>query len=299
MSFADRPQTKDQHRACDGGRIINHHVIASAARQSSSFINQSAFTLIELLVVISIVALLMAILLPTLSRAHKQAKAVACQANLRHWGIILEAYSSENDGRFDAMLYGEAWSRYSWAEREERWHLSRKLLLCPMAPRPESIDGKSRGSWGGKYSAWWWEWPGPEMSKERQVGSYGYNAGAQQAPGTLGRMSGWEKTDIRGMARIPVMLDCAVHGVSPLPKNPPPEYDGHIRHDSELSLACLDRHNGGVSCVFRDWSVRKVELKELWTLKWWKYFDTSGPWTKAGGVAPEDWPAWMWKFKDY
>jgi len=39
MSFADRPKTKDQHRPCDGGRIINHHVIASAARQPSSFIN--------------------------------------------------------------------------------------------------------------------------------------------------------------------------------------------------------------------------------------------------------------------
>jgi len=45
--------------------------------------------------------------------------------------------------------------------------------------------------------------------------------------------------------------------------------------------------------------VRKVGLKELWTLKWSKYFDTSGPWTKAGGVAPEDWPAWMRGFKDY
>jgi prepilin-type N-terminal cleavage/methylation domain-containing protein len=257
----------------------------------------AAFTLIELLVVISIIALLMALLLPTLSRAHKQAKAVACQAKLRHWGIILEAYSAENDGRLDAILFGEAWSRCSWAEREERWHLSRKLLLCPMAPRPQNIDEKSGGSWGGKFSAWWWDWPTPEMSKERQVGSYGSNAGADQLPGQNVLGKGW--TDNKGTGCLPVMLDCAVHGIVPMPKDPPPQYDGHIRRDSDLSLACLDRHNGGVNCVFRDWSVRKVGLKELWTLKWERGFDTAGPWTKAGGVQLEDWPAWMRRFKDY
>jgi len=41
-----------------------------------------AFPLIELLVVIAVVALLMAILLPTLHRIRKQARAVVCRANL-------------------------------------------------------------------------------------------------------------------------------------------------------------------------------------------------------------------------
>jgi hypothetical protein len=51
--------------------------------------------------------------------------------------------------------------------------------------------------------------------------------------------------------------------------------------------------------LFMDWSVRKVGLKELWTLKWHRSYDTAGPWTKAGGVKPEDWPQWMRIFKDY
>ncbi|NLH43532.1 MAG: hypothetical protein GX448_16955, partial [Planctomycetes bacterium] len=57
--------------------------------------------------------------------------------------------------------------------------------------------------------------------------------------------------------------------------------------------------NDSVGGLFLDWSVRKVGLKELWTLKWYDEFDRAGKWTKAGGVQPEDWPQWMRGFKDY
>ena len=61
---------------------------------------RGGFTLIELLVVISIVALLMAVLLPTLPAGPRtQAKAVACQSNLHQWALILEAYAAANHRR--------------------------------------------------------------------------------------------------------------------------------------------------------------------------------------------------------
>ena len=62
---------------------------------------------------------------------------------------------------------------------------------------------------------------------------------------------------------------------------------------------CIDRHDAGINGLFLDWSVRKAGLKELWTLKWQPGYNTCGPWTKAGGVKAEDWPAWMRRFKDY
>jgi len=61
----------------------------------------------------------------------------------------------------------------------------------------------------------------------------------------------------------------------------------------------MNRHEGHINGLFLDWSVRKIGLKELWTLKWHKDWDTAGPWTKRGGVKPEDWPEWMRQFKDY
>ncbi|MHC4171413.1 MAG: hypothetical protein ACYST5_00520 [Planctomycetota bacterium] len=61
----------------------------------------------------------------------------------------------------------------------------------------------------------------------------------------------------------------------------------------------MNRHSAFVNSNFVDFSARKVGLKELWTLKWHRQYDITGPWTMAGGVQPGDWPQWMIRFKDH
>ncbi len=56
---------------------------------------RGGFTLIELLVVIAVIAMLMAILLPTLSRAREQAKGTRCLSNLKQIGIAMHAYAAD------------------------------------------------------------------------------------------------------------------------------------------------------------------------------------------------------------
>ncbi len=62
---------------------------------------------------------------------------------------------------------------------------------------------------------------------------------------------------------------------------------------------CTNRHQECVNGLFLDWPVRKVGLKELWTLNWYTEFNRAGRWTKAGGVKPEQWPKWMRGLPDY
>ncbi len=58
----------------------------------------SAFTLIELLVVVAIIALLIAVLLPSLSRARAQAKLAVCASNMRQVGLAVHLYAEQSAG---------------------------------------------------------------------------------------------------------------------------------------------------------------------------------------------------------
>ena len=61
--------------------------------------NKKAFTLIELLVVISIIALLLSILMPSLQRVKAQALRIVCSSNLHQLAIAAIAYGASNDDK--------------------------------------------------------------------------------------------------------------------------------------------------------------------------------------------------------
>jgi len=75
------------------------------------------FTLIELLVSVSIIALLMGILLPSLSGAREQAKSVQCRSNLRQMALAAHDYANACRDRFPIAYYrelGAVSTFYAW-----------------------------------------------------------------------------------------------------------------------------------------------------------------------------------------
>lgn len=73
---------------------------------------QAAFTLVELLVVIAIIALLMAILMPSLQKARDAARRISCGSRLRQWGIAIQMYTNDNDGKLMAIV--NKWSGHAY-----------------------------------------------------------------------------------------------------------------------------------------------------------------------------------------
>lgn len=90
---------------------------------------KKAFTLIELLVVIAIIALLLSILMPSLSKVKSLAQTIVCATNLRSYGIALHMYADDNGDRapyWQTWLYSQETIDRGESERKChrwcRWH---------------------------------------------------------------------------------------------------------------------------------------------------------------------------------
>ncbi|MDI9432048.1 MAG: type II secretion system protein [Planctomycetota bacterium] len=262
------------------------------------------FTLIELLVVIAIIALLMSILMPALARVREQARMIGCMANVRQWGLVSTMYAEANDGKLWSGIGASAWWWiYQLPESQRDWKQN-KTWFCPTATKPIVDEYGVNAPTLNIFNAWGIfrdPYEGYEAGPNGVAGSYGFNGflmGRTLDPGSS--QSYWGTlTNVRNANNVPLFIDALRFDLWPQYTTAPATYEFEAWTDQDMARCCINRHGGFVGCVFADASARKVGLKELWTLKWHKTFDTAGPWTLAGGVTASDWPDWIVRFKDY
>jgi prepilin-type N-terminal cleavage/methylation domain-containing protein/prepilin-type processing-associated H-X9-DG protein len=203
------------------------------------------FTLVELLVVISIIAILIALLLPALAAARQDADSVVCLSNERQLGTAFQEYQSDYDGQTiswqplptaatDPSI--GTWADYYWPAYLQNYYSavqpnqttwnnvnfqSAPVLVCPSTTTSEPFNWTSLG-WGTSTQSWTDGWGYPFPAK--YVGSYGFNAWLYNpAP-----PSGWEvclgandpwpanlSSASVSSATIPVFFDCIYLDASP------------------------------------------------------------------------------------
>ena len=207
---------------------------------------------------------------------RRRAKEMVCASNLRRWGAVLFACAEDHQGYFtdrDDGVY--------WLEALEPYYGNRKLLLCPEARRTASEGGRN------PHMAWKVEYYEGDYIR----GSYVINLWVAYSEGDRY----WRTPYVSCASSVPMMLDGQWKGMQPYPFDEPPMYEGDVWTPGpydEMRRACVNRHNG-VNAVFMDGSVRKVGLKHLWVLWWYRGWEDD-----LAQVGFPAWPEWMSNFKE-
>jgi hypothetical protein len=177
------------------------------------------------------------------------------------------------------------------------------LLICPSAKKPEEAVVQGQWQRGTKFHAWLY-WENLNGGDVGFMGSYGINQFVSHTTGgTRENDELWKNADVKGAPYVPVLLDSSRDGQTPNVHDDPPQWDGQIYFskpgdEDEIRGFCLNRHHERVNCLFLDFSVRPVGLKELWEIKWHRNW----PQDLAAVGRPTEWldpDHWMSGMKDY
>jgi prepilin-type processing-associated H-X9-DG protein len=255
------------------------------------------------------VVLLLSSLAAVGGQGRMRAKEMVCLANLRQWHAVFEDYLQANNGKFftgiRSMPY---WWPIQLDEATQSWKKNR-TWFCPTTTRPLIDEDGNHVSRFDIFSAWgiFSQESLGGLGPDGLAGSYGLNGYLLDpdvgTPSVFGNGiqvdNFWRTPHVEGASQIPLMFGALRFDLWPLHTDAPASQELAAWSGNHMARSCVNRHNGVVNCLFADGAARKVGLKELWTLKWHKSFNVEGPWTKAGGGLPSDWPKWMRGFKDY
>jgi len=278
------------------------------------------FTLIELLVVIAIIALLLSILMPSLQKVKKQAQTVVGRSNHKQLYLSFGMYAEDNDNKIWKGFWDNSYAACTPFVGHNWWMPALttyageipKIRFCPAAKKLRwQEDGTTPGLGNGKepFCAWgynnWLDQNTPEDKKGTcHFGSYAVNGWIEDSWNDClnSAPNYWRRSNKISQAEaVPFLTDGQWIDCWPRDTEPPPsgENVNWQTEGSHFVRIVQNRHHKAQNVIFMDGSARIVGLKELWTLKWHRNYNTNGMYTKAGGSNESSWPEWMQGFEDF
>jgi prepilin-type N-terminal cleavage/methylation domain-containing protein/prepilin-type processing-associated H-X9-DG protein len=100
----------------------------------------AAFTLIEVLVVVAVIALLVSVLLPALSRSRESARRVACRSKARDIAMAMLYHANDNKGVYIYSQGGTSYSGTPGADDGLQYIFNKKYLRDPKVTICPSTD---------------------------------------------------------------------------------------------------------------------------------------------------------------
>jgi prepilin-type N-terminal cleavage/methylation domain-containing protein/prepilin-type processing-associated H-X9-DG protein len=244
------------------------------------------FTMIELLVVIGVIAVLVAIVIPSLALVKRASYNTTCSSNLRELGYDTQGFVNNSNG----TCFGH-YSDYStlWINQLRPYGNLDKTRFCPAAvahttnvlnsPGANGLYtsiGTATDAWiydpNGLYPQYWnstADLPPPTVTNGPPVGSYVVN-GYLYADGIWG--PAWGRWPLRGPnANIPLFADGIWIDCAPNPgqtASPTLNLNYGI-NDGGFGRLSTNRHGRADNVVFADGHVQSVPLPQLWNLTWY------------------------------
>ncbi len=256
---------------------------------------RKGFTLIELLVVISIIALLVGVLLPALGAARRTAMAIKCASNQKQMAVAWFGYSVDNEG----AAAGSSWSFRQALLPIQHWYVTLfpyygsnpQLIRCPVAPEPLTFS-TTVNNFGTSTHAWLPAGENLLTATEDNYGGFGYNNWLESSvPNYVSASVGNRGKDHvinRGIDAQVATGTTPLFGDNvwadsgwPLETHPlPRDFEDPGRDISvggQLKRFCVNRHSMAINVAFLDGSTRRVNILDLWSLKWHAKWDAQEP----------------------